>query len=289
VPIRLRTSRIVNPSDSQPLILVVFEDLTEQQLLEEQLRRADRLRSLGELSAAIAHEVRNPLQGISLTLSNLKNHLAAGGERYVEVMFEEMERLDSIVGSILSFARPAPPQPQWVSLQDLCARACELVSERAAQAHVQLHLENHADDVTCEVDDRQILQVVLNVLMNAIDATPAGQEVGVRLEVPEAPLVRQGPATPMAVCRIEIQDRGPGIPEELREKLFDPFFTTKADGTGLGLAVSQKIVEEHHGVIHVDCDEGQGTRFVIELPRRFFGAFEMSSPNTHEEDSSGCA
>lgn len=290
VPIRLRTSRIVNPSDSQPLILAVFEDLTEQQLLEEQLRRADRLRSLGELSAAIAHEVRNPLQGISLTLSNLKSHLAPGGERYVDVMFQEMERLDSIVGSILSFARPAPPQPQWVSLHELCARACELASERAAQARVQLCVEESEAEITCEVDDRQILQVVLNVLMNAIDVSPPGETVRLRLVVPETPLVRQGPTAAVAVCRIEIRDRGPGIPAELRQKLFDPFFTTKAEGTGLGLAVSQKIVEEHHGVIHVDSEAGGGTRFVIELPRRFFGAFEMSSPtNTHEEDSSGCA
>jgi two-component system, sporulation sensor kinase E len=269
---------------------VVFEDLTEQQLLEEQLRRADRLRSLGELSAAIAHEVRNPLQGISLTLSNLKNHLAEGGERYVEVMFQEMERLDSIVGSILSFARPAPPQPQWVSLREVCARACELASERAAQARVQLCLEGGSEDVPCEVDERQILQVVLNVLMNAIDVSPAGESVSLRLLVPETPLLRQGPVPSPAVCRIEIRDRGPGIPMDLREKLFDPFFTTKAEGNGLGLAVSQKIVEEHHGVIHVDCEASGGTCFVIELPRRFFGAFEMSSPtNTYEEDSNGCA
>ena len=286
VPIQLRTSRIVNPGDSQPLILVAFEDLTERRLLEEQVRRADRLRSLGELSAAIAHEVRNPLQGISLTLSNLRPYLQPGAERYVEVMFQEVERLDSIVGNILSFARPALPQPRLVSLSEICSRAVELARERATQHRVDLHLETAAlEDPVAEVDEGQILQVVLNLVMNAIDASPPSESVRLRLCTPERPLL-PGADAPAGYCRIEVRDRGPGVPDEVRHKLFDPFFTTKPEGTGLGLAVSQKIIEEHHGVIHVERGDDE-TLFVVELPRRFIAAYEIITPR-QGEDATGC-
>ena len=270
VPVKLRTSRIRNPSDSELLVVAVFEDLTEQRLLEEQVRRADRLRSLGELSAAIAHEVRNPLQGISLTLSNLQEFLKPGAERYTEVMFSEMERLNSIVGNILGFARPAPPHAMPTSLRAVCERALDLAAERAAQRQVRLGLEPESGDDRCEVDEGQILQVVLNIVMNAIDASPPHGRVGLRLAssprrlVPGMPDAGTGP-----YCRIEVRDQGPGIPEGVRDKLFDPFFTTKNEGTGLGLSVSQKIVEEHRGCIHVESRPETGTTFIVELPRRF--------------------
>ncbi len=288
VPVSVRTSRIVNPSDSQPLLLVAFEDRSEHHLLEEQLRRADRLRSLGELSAAIAHEVRNPLQGISLTLSNLRPYLKPGAERYVDVMFEEMDRLDSIVGNILSFARPAPPQPRQVSLLEICNRAVDLAAERASQRQVVLAVESRLDDPVCEVDEGQILQVVLNLVMNAIDASPPAGRVRLRLRAVEQALVPQRAAT-AGTCRIEVCDRGPGVPEDVRHKLFDPFFTTKPEGNGLGLAVSQKIVEEHHGVIHVERDNDEETIFVVEIPRRFVAAYETATSRARtREDASGC-
>ena len=272
VPVHLRTSRIVNPSDSTPLVLLAFEDLTEQKLLEEQLRRAERLRSLGELSAAIAHEVRNPLQGISLTLSNLRNHLQPGGARYVDVMFEEMERLNGLVDNILSFARPAPPQFVPTALAEICQRAVDLSRERAAQRGVAIDFQDDAQGGLCEVDGGQIQQVVLNVVRNAIDASPPQAQVRVRLQGADAPLLatssHDAPATQgRSWFRIEVHDQGAGISREERDKLFDPFFTTKSDGTGLGLSVSQKIVEEHEGLIHVASEPNAGALFVIELPR----------------------
>lgn len=271
VPVRMRTSRIVNPSDSTPLYLIAFEDLSEQKLLEEQLRRADRLRSLGELSAAIAHEVRNPLQGISLTLSNLRNHLRSGGERYVGVMFEEMERLNGLVDNILSFARPAPPQFLDTPLAEICCRAIELSRERATQRQIEIDFEDQTAGGVCEVDAGQIQQVVLNVVLNAIDASPPQGLVRVRVRKASTRLLPTSPGEqPPAVdgwYHIEVMDEGPGITREERDKLFDPFFTTKTSGTGLGLSVSQKIVEEHHGLIHVASHPDAGALFIIELPR----------------------
>lgn len=270
VPVQLRSSRIRNPSDSELLVVVAFEDLTQQRLLQEQVRRTDRLRSLGELSAAIAHEVRNPLQGISLTLSNLKEHLSPSAESYVAVMFSEMERLNGLVGNILSFARPSPPFPLPTALHAVCERALELAAERAAKRGVRLCLEREVQDDLCEVDEGQILQVVLNIVLNAIDASPPGGQVDVRLHGASERLVAGLPDEGLgSFWRIEVHDQGPGISDADRDKLFDPFFTTKTDGSGLGLSVSQKIVEEHRGCIHVDSRPGSGTTFIVELPRRF--------------------
>ncbi len=270
VPVEVRTSRILNPSDSESLLVVAFEDLTAERRLEEQARRADRLRSLGELSAAIAHEVRNPLQGISLTLSNLQEYLLPGAEDYVRVMFGEMERLNSIVGGILEFARPHPPVPSDTSIAGVCQRVLDLAAERAAARSVRLELEVPPADERGEFDEGQIVQVLLNLVLNAIDATPAGGRVGIQATAASEPLVptlgRQG-----SFWRLAVRDDGPGIAPEHRAKLFDPFFTTKPEGTGLGLAVSSKIVEEHRGTIHVETQPGGGTAFIVELPRRFEG------------------
>ena len=264
VPVRLRSSRITNPSDSEPLVVMAFEDLREQRRLEMQARRADRLRSLGELSAAIAHEVRNPLQGIALTLANLKEHLTPGAEPYVAVMFSEMERLNALVGGILTFARPVPPQPAPVRLADLCERAIDLASDRATEREVEITFDGAAGGA-CEVDPSQILQVVLNLLLNAVDASPRGGTVEVRVEAGAA---TAGDLPADAAWTIVVRDHGDGIPDEIRDKLFDPFFTTKPEGTGLGLAVSLQIVEEHGGTIQVENAPHGGARFRIELPAR---------------------
>lgn len=270
VPVAVRTSRIRNPSDSETLLVVAFEDLSERRRLEEHARRSDRLRSLGELSAAIAHEIRNPLQGISLTLSNLKEHLQPGAETYVRVMFSEMERLNGIVGGILAFARPAPPAPVESSVFGVCQRALDLAADRAAQRQVRLEIAPIARGETGEWDEGQIVQVLLNLLLNAIDASPPGGRVEMRAE-PAAQPIEPDAARHGTFWRIAVRDQGPGVPPPLRSKLFDPFFTTKSDGTGLGLAVSSKIVEEHRGAIHVDSPPEGGTTFIVELPRRFEG------------------
>jgi two-component system sensor histidine kinase PilS (NtrC family) len=248
-------------------VLVAFEDLTEQRQLEEQVRRADRLRSLGELSAAIAHEVRNPLQGISLTLSNLQDHIDAGGDEYIRVMFSEIQRLDGIVGSILTFARPPVPEPRDFSLHDMALRCVELSQERAAKREVHLDLVRDMQDATCCLDEGQLLQVLLNLVRNATDASAAGGTVQIRLSDGHGP-ARLG-------CRIEVTDQGAGIADEVMRKIFDPFFTTKSEGTGLGLSVSLRILEEHHGSLQVFSKPGEGARFVMELPRRLQPSSEL--------------
>jgi signal transduction histidine kinase len=179
-------------------------------------------------------------------------------------MFSEMDRLNALVGGILTFARPVPPQPAPVRLVDLCERAIDLASERAAQRDLRLALDGAAVGA-CEVDPGQILQVILNILLNAIDASPPGATVEVWVE-PGATTAGDLPLD--AAWSIVVRDHGSGIPDEVREKLFDPFFTTKPEGTGLGLAVSLQIVEEHGGTIQVESAPGAGATFRIEIPAR---------------------
>jgi len=270
VPVEVRANQSRNPSDSEPLLVVAFADLSVQRRLEEQARLSDRLRSLGELSAAIAHEVRNPLQGLSLTLSNLQEYLKPGAQTYVDVMFSEIARLDSIVGGILAFARPAPPSPVETNVAALCRRALDLASERAADRRVRLRLDAEPAAGIVECDEGQIVQVLLNLVLNAIDASPPHGEVVVTMRAAAAPFEpapgRRGP-----YWRIAVHDEGKGVAAEHRASLFDPFFTTKSEGTGLGLAVSAKIVAEHRGSIHVDTRPGSGATFTVELPQRFEG------------------
>jgi signal transduction histidine kinase len=188
-------------------------------------------------------------------------------------MFKEIERLDGIVGGILAFARPQPPVAIETSVLALCRRALDLGAERASARSVRLRLDADAsttDEDPIECDEGQIVQVLLNLILNAIDASPPEAEVLVRCEPSAAAIEpvagRRGP-----FWRIAVRDRGKGVAPEHRATLFDPFFTTKSDGTGLGLAVSAKIVAEHHGSIHVDPNPGAGATFTVELPRRFAG------------------
>ena len=257
VPVALRTRRIVDPGDSEPLVVVAFEDLTEQRQLEEQARRADRLRSLGELSAAIAHEVRNPLQGISLTLSNLQEHLAPAGAPYVQVIFGEMERLNAIVGGILSFARPTPPMPVDFELAAVCNRALELAREQAERKSVELELEPLPADDRCEADEGQILQVVLNLVLNGMEAVGSDGE-GRRIVV-------RTRRTDGAVC-VAVRDQGAGIPGDNLPRIFETFYTTKPNGMGMGLPISRSIVEAHGGRIWAANDPDRGATVAFTLP-----------------------
>jgi signal transduction histidine kinase len=152
----------------------------------------------------------------------------------------------------------------------VCRRVLDLAAERAAARRVRLELEVPPGDEYGEFDEGQIVQVLLNLVLNAIDATPAGGRVRVQATAASEPLVPT-PGRHGSFWRLAVRDDGPGIAPEHRAKLFDPFFTTKPEGTGLGLAVSSKIVEEHRGTIHVETQPGGGTAFIVELPRRFEG------------------
>jgi nitrogen-specific signal transduction histidine kinase len=262
-PARLRTAKMYDDNLGGMVIVAIFEDLTEQKRMETEIRRNDRLRVLGQLSAGVAHEIRNPLTGIATSAEVLADKLGHENTnvKYIRAILDEINRLDGIIRNLLDFARPPKPQMAPCSLPEIFKRVFTLLSDEADKKGVDLTLADNLDTAYCEADAGQLTQVVLNIVMNAVQACEQGDEVkvGVRKEQSRDPSYAK-------TLRIDVLDSGPGVPKEVRDSLFDPFVTTKTRGTGLGLAISQHIVEEHHGSIECDFLK-TGTRFSIRLPQ----------------------
>ncbi|HET8722928.1 MAG TPA: GAF domain-containing protein [Anaeromyxobacteraceae bacterium] len=255
----------------------LVEDLTrsyaELGRAQKQLVHRERLAALGELSAVVAHEVRNPLGVIFNSLGSLQRILRPEGDAglLLDVIQEEADRLDRIVGDLLDFARPAEPAIQAEPIERLLEE-----SVVAALAQVPGPVEvrrSYAPDLPpVPVDAHQVRQAVLNLVVNALQSMPRGGLLEVRTRAEKGFAV------------VEVADSGPGIPPELRPRVFEPFFTTKATGTGLGLAVVRRIAEGHGGSVELAPDQGSGTTFVLRLPLapvergRMDGAASPSAP-----------
>ncbi|MCS7314967.1 MAG: ATP-binding protein [Bryobacteraceae bacterium] len=225
-----------------------------RRVLEAELRRQDRLAALGKLVAGVAHEIRNPLNSLRLTLELLERRWKKGAATGSEIReaLAEIERLDGILARLLAFGRPAPADRRWQDVVALARQAASMVEEQARRKRVTLVL-SASGEIMAEVDGPQIVQVLLNLLLNGIHASPEGAPVEVRAE-------HWGDK----IC-LSVSDRGPGIPEEIRPHIFDAFFTTRPDGSGLGLAVSREIVAAHGGSLELD-PAGPGTTFRVVLP-----------------------
>jgi PAS domain S-box-containing protein len=260
IAVRLNTTVVTLDEHRGSTVVVIFEDLTRQKQMEEELRRADRLRSLGELSAGVAHEIRNPLTGIATTAQVLAQKLEgdADKEKYLKVILNEIARLDKIITNMLDFARPVSPNPGEISLSTLIENALGLLTDTARDRQVILHFESALADDRCRVDGDQIKQVILNIVRNGIEACENGGTASVYLRAAADP----------TFVEIELADTGGGIPDDIADKLYNPFFTTRAEGTGMGLSISRKIVESHGGRIYHRSSVGKGTSFFVELPRK---------------------
>jgi signal transduction histidine kinase len=230
--------------------------LSVQELARTQASLVDRerLAALGEFAAVIAHEVRNPLGVIFNVLSMLRKLLDPGeAASLVDILGEESERLNQIVSDLIDFARPHPPKLERSSLQRLVASAVDSVQSTFPTRRVEL-LEPTVALPEISVDARMIRQALVNLLVNAVQASPDGASVTVRI------------ATENDHLCIEIADRGDGIPQPLIARIFEPFFTTKATGTGLGLSVVKRVVEAHRGHLELASVPGEGSTFTVRLP-----------------------
>jgi PAS domain S-box-containing protein len=241
-------------------ILVLFSDLSRRREVEAERRTSDRLAALGRLSAGVAHEIRNPLAGIRAAAEILRRRVEPDRNlvRFTDVILEETARLDRIVESLLQFAKPPEPRCVPVRVADLLERARELAIGRASERGITIRVT--ADGALPEplADRDQILQVLLNLLLNAIEASADGAEIGVTAGVE--------PTESPALLRLVVRDAGPGVPSSIRERIFDPFFTTKPGGTGLGLSISRNILHRHGGSLRVESEAGQGARAILTLP-----------------------
>ena len=226
--------------------------------METELVRMERMASLGVLGAGIAHEIRNPLAAIRFNLDFLKED--AGDLPEITVIRKNIDRLDELVRKLLRFARPQKPSFASEPLRARIESVLALVGQQAHAANVTITASFEKDLPNAIMDGSQAEQVILNVLLNGIQVRPGGGRL--RLETHAAE--REG----RRFVEVAIADEGPGIPEGVAAQIFEPFYTTRQEGTGLGLAVSHRIMEDHRGYIEVAAPDParRGTTFLIGFP-----------------------
>lgn len=285
---------IVNPSGKHALLGVTisslqgeqggvigtFQDLTQIRNLEEEMQKKERLATIGEMAAGMAHEIRNPLASLSGSIQVLKNELPLVGEnlQLMEIALKDTERLSQFVSDFLRFARPIPPRREWIDLQKLLYETVQLIqNDLEATLRVKVVLADAPEPILIFIDPNQLKQVFWNLGNNAFQAMPAGGQLSLSAK-------RMSTRGKETLAEILIEDSGEGISQEDLPHIFDPFFTTKSAGSGLGLAIVQRIIEEHYGRITVTSHPGK-TQFRITLPINASKAWvpEVSIGSAHHE------
>ncbi len=236
----------------------IIQQRTQEQLsLKEKLAQSERLSSLGGMVAGISHEIRNPLGIIRSSAELLKKKVAQfdPSNSIPDIIVEESSRLNLIITDFLNFAKPRYPNRAACQLEDILEKNIVFIAPQI-QDQGYIIVKDFAHDLPeIQADSDMLYQAFLNIFMNAIQAMPKGGKILVSIESADS------------IVNICIEDEGPGVPEELLERIWDPFFTTKEKGTGLGLGIVKNIIESHNGSIRVENrKEGLGVRVIIELP-----------------------
>ena len=238
--------------------VILFRDLSEIQHLKREIARSQRLASIGRLAAGVAHEIRNPLSSIKGFATYFKERYrdTPKDHQIAEIMIQEVERLDRVIGQLLEFARPMSIQRRATQLDALIRHSLKMVEGDARQKGITLNVESDPHINAVHIDPDRIKQVLLNLFLNAMEAMSEGGKLSVavlRLDTNRS-------------IQITVSDTGPGIKPEDLPNLFDPYFTTKPSGTGLGLAIVHKIIESHQGEIEVKSMSGEGTTITMVIP-----------------------
>jgi PAS domain S-box-containing protein len=238
--------------------LVTLRDLDSIESINTQLQVSERLAALGRITAGVAHEVKNPLNSMRLWLENLKESLPedsdSGSQQAVQVLDKEIDRLDAVVKRFLDFTRPMDVRLEATQLADILKEVVEVASPQLQKSKIHVAQLLPIDVPEVYVDRALLKQAVLNLVLNAVDAMPAGGQLRLMLS-------RRG-----EMAEITVGDTGKGIPVENRQKIFQLFFTTRPGGSGIGLASAFRIVQLHNGSIDFTSEVGRGTTFRIELP-----------------------
>ena len=239
----------------------------ENSKLYHQMKERDRLAALGEMSAGLAHEIRNPLAAIKGAIQYLDpSKLPEDDREFLEIIAEEVNRLNTVVSQFLDYSRPLRSSLAPTDVNEVLARTFKLLQAEVPEG-VTLELELAEWVPRVQADAEQLKQVFLNLALNAFQAMPRGGRltVGTLVARDELAFWREGNRR-SDVVEIRFRDSGPGIPEEARDSIFVPFYTTKEKGTGLGLAICQRIVKAHGGSIVARSPPGDGAEFLVSLP-----------------------
>jgi two-component system sensor histidine kinase PilS (NtrC family) len=250
-----RVAQFTDSNDNLTGYIVNFRDITEMRRMEEALKRADRLAAVGELSARMAHEIRNPLASLcgSVQLLSTNSDMKESDKRLLTIVTREAERLESLISEFLLYARPTAPQIKVITIHSYLDELLLFIANDPRFKHIVL--KNLIEKkVTIYGDPDQIRQVIINLFHNAADAMPDGGTIVIESK------------TSPEIASLLITDDGSGISENAAQHLFEPFWTTKPAGTGLGLAISYRIMQAHGGTLSVESVEKQGSRFIMTFP-----------------------
>jgi two-component system sensor histidine kinase HydH len=227
--------------------------------LEEEIHRNERLSELGNLAATVAHEIRNPLNSISMGMQRLKAEFAPVQDaseysHFLTLMQNEVERLNRTVEQFLSLARPLQLSPEPIAVEEFIREVRALLEAQAQASNVQIDVKSAPSLPPLWADRNYLKQLLLNLILNGIQAMPAGGRLSLEA------------AQENSFLRLTVSDHGTGIQPDQAGKIFDPYFTTKPSGSGLGLAIARRIAEAHGGNIDVQSKPGQGASFHVALP-----------------------
>lgn len=237
--------------------------------LQEEVRRKDKLVTMGNLAAGVAHEIRNPLSSIKGFAKYFESRSPPGSEEQelAKVMAKEVDRLNRVISELLELVRPVDLSFQRVNINEIIEHSLHLIRQDAESRHIRIQFDSNKNLPVIELDPDRFTQVLLNLYLNAIQAIGNDGTLAVYLELVEG-----------GGLRIGIKDSGKGIPPDDLPHIFDPYFTTKASGTGLGLAIVQKVIEEHQGRISVTSTPQSGTLFILMIPLTHSGELTSDKP-----------
>ena len=247
------TSLPIIVNDKIAGIICNSRDVTELRQTEERLRRTDKLSVVGELSASVAHEIRNPLTSLKglvqlLQMEDEKHQL------YYQIMIDELNRINHIVSELLLLAKPQQIKYTEADMQIILHDVISLLKTEASLHNIQIEFQVHSHPVMIECEPNQLKQLFINILKNAIEASSSGDVVNITLQSFENNVL------------VEVKDQGVGISKELLERIGEPFYSSKEKGTGLGMTVSFKIVQSHNGTIKFRSEPEKGTDVIVQLP-----------------------
>ncbi len=259
LPLSISVANILNQSGHFLGNVFIFRDMREVRQLQDEIRRKEKLAAIGDLAAGVAHEIRNPLSSIKGFAKYFESRSSPGSEEQelAKVMAKEVDRLNRVISELLALVRPADLRLQQADINEVIGHSLHLIRQDAERKNITLSYRCDSALPRVEIDPDHFTQALLNLYLNAIQAIGSDGALKVDVELPTE-----------GELRVTVSDSGKGIKADDLAKIFNPYFTTKAAGTGLGLTMVQKVIEEHHGTISVVSHPQSGTRFEMVIPLR---------------------
>ena len=241
-------------------VKILAQTIKEKEEMEQLLVRAGRLQALGELTAGLAHELKNPLASIMGAAETIIDEIKPDSpkQKMADVIMKELNRLNKILERFLTFAKPEEYDFTKISIHEQIHDVSNLMASQARQKNVVIIMEPEDENVIAIGEREKVVQVLMNLVLNAVQASPKGGTVRLTCEYEMRGKKKYG--------KFKVEDQGPGVPDEIMEQIFNPFFTTKDEGSGLGLAIAARIVDQHQGFIEVKNRPNGGTSFEVYLP-----------------------